>query len=150
MTLITIGDFLAPVLTGLVIAFLMQGMVFKLIGIGVPRSLAIGLSMLFVFGGLLAVVLGLLPLAWQQMNQSIASLPKVVEQVGQLFIELSDEYPDYLSDGQIRQWLTTLNAQLTDLGAAVVQGLVNQVSNFFGLLIFVVLVPISSFFFIKD
>ena len=150
MTLITIGGFLAPVLTGLVIAFLMQGMVFKLIGLRVPRPLAIGLSMLFVFGGLLAVVLGLLPLAWQQMNQSIASLPKVVEQVGQLFIELSDEYPDYLSDGQIQQWLTTLNAQLTDLGAAVVQGLVNQVSNFFGLLIFVVLVPISSFFFIKD
>lgn len=149
-TLLAIGDFLAPVITGLVIAFLMQGMVTKLISLRMPRSLALCLVMLLVFGGLLAVVLGLLPLAWQQMNQTIASLPKVVDQLGQIFVDLSDEYPDYLSDGQIQQWLTTLNAQLTDLGAAVLQGLVSQVSNFFGLLIFVVLVPISAFFFVKD
>ena len=56
MLLATLGSYLAPVLTGLVIAFLLQGMVKALERYKIPRSVGVYLSFLVFIGVVLALL----------------------------------------------------------------------------------------------
>ena len=150
VALITLGTYLAPVLTGLVVAFLMQGLVSKLVTWHVPEMVAISIVLLLFLGGLTALMVGLLPLVWSQMNQTVVATPQVIDRLAEGFSELTAEYPEYFSEGSVDVWFTTINTELTELGGAFLQTLVGQVPNVFGIMIFVILVPISAFFFVKD
>ena len=63
---------------------------------------------------------------------------------------VSERYPGVFSPSAIDGWVATLNAQLTELGASALQGLVTQVPNVFALVIYLILLPITVFFFLKD
>ena len=47
-------------------------------------------------------------------------------------------------------WIASLSQPVAELGGTVVQGLVAQLPNVLGVLIFLVLTPIAMFFFLKD
>ncbi len=64
--LMTLGGILAPLIASIIIAFLMQGMVVRLEGWGVPHLLAVVAATLVFVGGLALIVLVLLPGMWQQ------------------------------------------------------------------------------------
>ena len=72
--LVIFGGTLAPVLTGLVVAFLLQGLVKKLTSWRVPESVAVYLSFVFFLGGLIALLLFVVPLVWQQLSALRAAL----------------------------------------------------------------------------
>lgn len=144
------GTYLAPVITGLIVAFLIQGIVVRLVAWGLPEVLAIGVVMILFLGALVALFVGVLPLVWRQMNQTVDAMPGVIDRVAELFTDLSATYPTLFSQEIVNAWLSTANAQLTELGGVFLQALVGQLPNAFGLVIFLLLVPISVFFFLKD
>ncbi|MFP6797390.1 MAG: AI-2E family transporter [Pseudomonadales bacterium] len=144
------GTYLAPVITGLVIAFLIQGIVVQLVAWRVPEALAIGVVMVLFLGALVALFVGVLPLVWRQMNQTVAAMPGVIDRIAELFANLSATYPALFSQETVTSWLSTANVQLTELGGVFLQALVGQLPNAFGLVIFFLLAPISVFFFLKD
>ena len=49
------GTYLAPVITGLIVAFLIQGIVVRLVAWGLPEVLAIGVVMILFLGALVAL-----------------------------------------------------------------------------------------------
>ena len=144
------GTYLAPVLTGLIVAFLIQGIVVRLVAWGLPEVLAIGVVMILFLGALVALFVGILPLVWRQMNQTVDAMPGVIDRIAELVTDLSATYPTLFSEETVSAWLSTANAQLTELGGVFLQALVGQLPNAFGLVIFLLLVPISVFFFLKD
>ena len=144
------GSYLAPVITGLIVAFLIQGIVVRLVLWGLPEVLAIGVVMILFLGALVALFVGVLPLVWRQMNQTIDAMPGVIDRIAELVTDLSATYPALFSEETVSAWLSTANAQLTELGGMFLQALVGQLPNAFGLVIFLLLVPISVFFFLKD
>lgn len=150
IVLFTLGGVLAPILTGLVFAFLLQGLVARLESWRVPRLLAICLVEVVFLGALIGLILGLLPLVGAQLEGLVAATPSFFQQLGQLAEELSATYPDLFSQARIEDWITTLSQQATDLGAVFVQTVVGQLSNVVSILIFIVLTPIAVFFFLKD
>jgi len=144
------GTYLAPVITGLIVAFLIQGIVVRLVAWGLPEVLAIGVVMILFLGALVALFVGILPLVWRQMNQTVDAMPGIIDRIAELVSDLSATYPTLFSEETVSAWLSTANAQLTELGGIFLQALVGQLPNAFGLVIFLLLAPISVFFFLKD
>ena len=145
--LAVLGTYLAPVITGLIVAFLIQGVVVRLVAWGMPEVLAIGVVTVLFLGALVALFVGILPLVWQQMNQTVDAMPGIIDRIAELFADLSTAYPALFSQDTVSAWLATANEQLTELRGVFLQARVGQLPNAFGLVIFVLLVPISGFFF---
>ena len=150
VVLLTLGTVLAPILTGLAFAFLLHGLVTRLVGWHMPRLLAICLVELLFLGILIALVVGILPLVWGQLGDLVNALPSFIERLREVARELSASYPGIIPETAVDDWVASLNPQLTDLGGALVQNVVAQLPNLFGVLIFLILAPIALFFFLKD
>ena len=150
LVLLFLGNVLAPVLAGLVLAFLLQGLVSRLTQWGVPAAAAVYLAFMLFIGGLVALVLFVVPLAWQQLKSLAAALPDLFGRLGEVARELAESFPEIVSDGQVTTWFDGAAGQLGNLSAAALQGLVTNVPSLVALLIYLVLVPISVFFFLKD
>lgn len=150
IALVSFGAVLAPVLTGLAFAFLLNGAVAWLERVRVPRLLAICLVELVFLGVVIALLVGILPLVWQQLGELVNALPRFIERLRELATELAADYPDLFSEAAVDAWLANLGEQVTNLGGTLVQGLVAQLPNVLGVLIFLVLAPIALFFFLKD
>lgn len=148
--LVTIGTFLAPIFAGLIFAFLLQGLVGRLVSWSVPRLVAVWVVFMVFIGGMVAIAIGIVPLIWRQLYESINAMPRVIDRLREVIVGLAEDYPAMFSPTSVDGWLATLNTQLTELGTGALQGLVTQVPNIFGILIYLILLPISVFFFLKD
>ena len=81
--ILTMGGILGPVFVGIVLAFLMQGLVNMLVTRGVPQLLAVSLVFTIFTGFLFAFIFLLLPLVWGQLVSLLGELPRMLEK-GQL------------------------------------------------------------------
>ena len=79
LVLIFLGGVLAPILTGLAFAFLLHGVVDRLVAWRVPRLVAVGLVELLFLGLLIAMVVGILPLVWRQLRDLVEGLPSFLD-----------------------------------------------------------------------
>ncbi|QFU76735.1 AI-2E family transporter [Halioglobus maricola] len=148
--LVTIGDILAPLLAAMVLAFLMQGISSKLQGYGLPQWVGVSVSFLIFVGAFFAVTLGLLPLAWRQFLSLASELPAMLGKGQQLLAVLPERYPDFFSEQQMSDLVSMAQAEAANLGQFVVtQGLAN-ISGLFSLMVYMILIPILVFFFLRD
>ncbi|MCY4128661.1 MAG: AI-2E family transporter [Gammaproteobacteria bacterium] len=150
VVLLTVGFYLAPVIAGLVVAFALHGIVKKLTLWQIPRLVAIiGVLVLFT-GAIIALFIVILPLVWAQLQNLVTQLPQLVTALQAILSEFARDYPQLVPDAFLESLSVTAQAQLTNLGGQIVQQIVQQLPNLVWLLIFVILVPISLFFFLKD
>ncbi len=144
-----LGGYLAPVLTGLIFAFVLQGLVKKLEQ-HMPRLLAVYLTFVLFISTLLALALMVFPLLWQQLSGFLGAAPQVVVRLRDVVADLSARFPDYVTQDQISALIDQSARELGNLSATVVETAFSQVFSILGLIIYLVLVPISVFFFLKD
>lgn len=150
LVLFTLGGVLAPVLTGLVLAFLLQGLVKRLVLWRVPETGAVYLTFLLFIGGLIGAALFVAPLVWRQLRALVEALPNLIGRLRDAARDLAGAFPDLLTEDQITVWFDGAAGQLGNLSAAALEALVANVPSLVGLVIYLVLVPISVFFFLKD
>ena len=150
VTLATLGGFLAPVLTGLVFAFLLQGLVKWLQRLRVPRMLCVYLSFLLFLGAIFAFLLIMVPLLLQQLQGLVALIPTAITLLREWVGGLAEQFPEYVTPGQISAIIDQGAREMGNLGRSVVETIFTQVTSLLGLVIYLVLVPISTFFFLKD
>ncbi len=150
LVLLLLGDVLAPVLAGLVLAFLLQGLVNQLARWGVPAAAGVYVAFLLFLGGGIALALFLAPLVWQQLKSLAVALPDLIGRLGEVTRGLTESFPEIVTEGQLTIWIDGAAGQLGNLSASALQGLVTNVPSLVALLIYLVLVPISVFFFLKD
>ena len=148
--LATLGGVLAPVLTGLIIAFLLQGLVKGLERYKLPRILSVIVAFLVFIGAVLALILIVVPLLWQQLQGLVALLPTVIGRLREGIAELAERFPEYITPEQVSALLDQGARELGNLSGTVLETAFSQVFSLVGLLIYLVLVPISVFFFLKD
>ena len=146
----TLGTFLAPVIAGLVFAFLLQGLVKWLERIKVPRLVGVYFSFLLFTGLILAFLLIVVPLLLQQMQGLLGLIPTGIGVLREGVADLALRFPEYVTPAQISNLIDQAAREVGNLGATVVETAFAQVTSLFGLLIYLVLVPISTFFFLKD
>ena len=150
LVLFTLGGVLAPVLTGLVLAFLLQGLVKRLVDWRVPEAAAVWLAFLLFIGALTALALFVAPLVWQQLSALVEALPGLVGRWREAAGDLARAFPELLTEAQVTEWLAAGTSQVGNIGATALEALVANLSSMVGILIYLVLVPISVFFFLKD
>lgn len=146
----TVGDMLAPVLASVVIAYLLDGLVDTLGRRGVRRSLAMTLVFLMFLAVLIFTVIGILPRVSNQLTQLIREFPEMVARGQEALRLLPEKYPNFISADQISQLFAALRTELGGLGQRVLSWSVASLMGVMTVLVYMILVPILVFFFLKD
>jgi len=145
-----LGEMLTPVFAGLIIAYLLDGIVGSLQSLHIPRNFAVTISFLCFLICFILLFMGLLPLLSQQIGQLIQDLPSLIANAQKQLIELPKRYPDFISESQINNFIDFLKSELTRLGQSVLVFSVASVRNLITILVYLVLVPFLVLFFLKD
>lgn len=150
LLLATIGDVLMPVLVALILAYLMQGVADRLMGWGLNEMLALtGAALLFV-GVFLGFTVGIAPLVWRQLGGLIREAPAMVEAVQAEVAGLMAQYPTMIEQAPIDELMSTLQAQAASFGQAVLGFGLSSIPGVLTFAIYMVLIPLMVFFFLKD
>ena len=149
-TIILFGDMLAPVLASVVIAYLLEGVVRALEQRGVSRMLAVSVVFSLFLTFLLFVVLGLVPLLSKQFAQLMQEIPAMVSEGQKELLLLPERYPDFISESQVTEIMSAIRSGLTELGQSVLSFSLASLSTIFTLAVYLVLLPVLVFFFMKD
>lgn len=144
------GAILAPVIAGLILAFLLQGLVQRLVRLGLPRMAAVWSAFVVLMGLLAAMVLVLMPILWRQTGNLINEVPRMLAAGKAYLASLSGRYPEFISEEHVRQVLNLTSSDWTELGQSLVTYSVASLPLLVAALIYLVLVPILVFFFLKD
>lgn len=144
------GNVLAPVIASLILAYLVQGVSAQLTVRGLPQWLGISVAFLLFIGTVLAVLLVLLPLVWQQLTKFIVDLPRMMTTIQHALLLLPEQTSQLITEQQIKEWVSQAGVELGRFGQAVVSVSLASVPMVVGAMIYLVLVPILVFFFLKD
>jgi putative permease len=147
---LTMGRMLAPVLASVVIAYLLEGLIAPLERRGVPRLLAVLVVFLGFMAFLLYVALGLVPLLWTQITQLFQELPNMIAEGQRLLLQLPEHYPNFISEEQVREVIAAIRVEVATLGQRVLSMSLASLAGFITLGIYLVLMPLLIFFFLKD
>lgn len=143
------GRMLAPVLAALIIAYMLEGPIKKL-----ERRMSRLLAVLIVFFLFVAfmvfLVLFLLPLASRQASQFFQEVPSMINHGQDLLIRLRREYPEFVSEQSVRDVIVAFKGGITDMGQRIVSVSFASIPAIVAALIYLVLVPLMIFFFLKD
>ena len=148
---LSMGVPLAPVLTSIVLAYLLQGAVNFLIRKGVPRMPSIVLSYTLFLTMLGAFLFVLVPLTWGQLIRLIKEqMPMMINQANEQLVKLPEQYPEFVSEEWVAEITALTTTALKDVVETVLTFSFANIPNLMGILIFLVLVPLLVFFFLKD
>ncbi len=148
--IIFMGDMLAPVLASITIAYLLEGLIAKLERAGLGRMPAVLIVYLPFLAFVGFLVLGLLPLLIGQVKDLLKALPAMLTQGQQALERLPEVYPSLVSPEQIDALMNSIRSAIGQLGQYVVTLSLASISSVFTFLVYVVLVPVLVFFFLKD
>ena len=148
--ILTMGNMLAPVFASLVLAFLMQGIINWLEAKGLRHMLAVHLVFTLFLTALMAFLLIVVPLLWQQVTGLLNEVPAMVKQGQALLRDLPELYPAFISETQASMLADAISSHLAGLGQWALSFSLSKLPGAFGWLIYLVLVPILIFFFLKD
>ena len=147
---LTLGGMLTPVIAGLVLAFLMQGLVGLLERKGMPHLLAVWLIFLMFVSLLVLCMLVIVPLLWQQLLTLLNELPRMLVEWQALLLLLPERYPQLLSEEQVLRGIDFMRGEVGRYGQAILTSSLSSLPLLIGLLVYLILVPILVFFFLKD
>ena len=145
-----LGHMLAPVLAAIVVAYLLEGLVYLLEKRRLPRKWAVLIVFIFFMVGVLILLLILLPLISRQVGQLLQQLPAMFAKGQSLLIQLPERYPNYVTEDQVRQITASLSTQITGFAQRLLSFSLASVRGLLAGVIYLILVPLMVFFFLKD
>jgi putative permease len=144
------GKMLAPVIASIIIAYLLEGLIGVFERHGLPRLIAV----LLVFIGFLAfmafVTFALLPLLSRQATQIFQLLPEMLTSGQEALMRLPQRYPELFSEAQVLDLIDTIRIEALSYGQHVVSLSVSSVVSVITIAVYLILMPLLVFFFLKD
>ena len=148
--MIYIGHILAPFFAALVIAFLLQGGVNRLVRLGIPAWAAVWMMFLCFTGLVFLSLFLLLPIVFKQSSNLVAQIPGMVKQLQQAILLIPEKYPDFVSESQLKNVLAYATQESARFGEALLSFSFTNLPNLIGVIVYLVLVPLMVFFLLKD
>ncbi|SED92592.1 AI-2E family transporter [Pseudomonas anguilliseptica] len=148
--ILNLGGMLAPVLTGLVLAFLMQGLVNAFERLRIPQVVSVWLVFTLFMSMLGVFLLVLMPLLWRQVITLFNELPRMLGEWQSLFLLLPERYPTLITNEQVLQLIEVVRGEAGSVGQSALSFSLSSLPMLVSIMIYVVLVPILVFFFLKD
>ena len=150
LLVVLVGDLLAPVFAAVVVAYLLEGLVAPLERYRTPRLAGV----MVVFGAFIAflffVIFALLPLLSRQASQLVQLLPSMLLRGQDALLKLPEIYPELFSENQVLELIVRFRTEAVSFGQRVVSQSLSSVIGVITLLVYLVLLPLMVFFFLKD
>ncbi len=144
------SSLLMPVFVALAIAFLLDLPVNRLVNLGLSHTIAVVVVVIGFVGVASLTLLGLMPVVWTQSSSLLQEVPHMVSEGQTYLLTLPDKYPDIIQADQIATFITQVKEKLLEWGQIILTASLNSISNLVALMIYLILVPLMVFFFLKD
>ena len=144
------GEMLAPVIASIIIAYLLEGLVAVFQRNGLPRLVAVSVVFVGFTAFMVFVTFALLPLLSRQATQLFQLLPDMLSSGQDALMRLPQRYPQLFSEEQIRDLIDSIRIEALSYGQHVVSMSVSSVVSVITIAVYVVLMPLLVFFFLKD
>lgn len=147
LVIVTMGKTLAPVLASVLIAYLLDGLVVNIERVHVPRLVAVILIFTVFMTVLFLLLFRLLPALSGEVSQFVRDLPAMFAEGKALLMHLTNRYPELK---WVATWMDSLQSEMGSYGQEFLSVLVVSVRGIVAFLVYLVLMPLMVFFFLKD
>src|SRR6185295_177467 len=142
---------LAPILTALGIAYLLNPVLEALVRQGMSRAIGAALLLITFIAIATVVIAFVAPAVAHQLSEFVTNLPQFVENLtlwtkGHIGIQLPSHWKDYVANDRLREALSDASGPLRELATAAVGG----VFSVLGVLAELLLIPVFSYYFMTD
>lgn len=144
------SQLLMPVLVAISIAFLLDLPVNKLTELKLSRTGATIVVVGAFVGVALIAMLGLMPIIWKQSSNLLQEVPHMVTEGQKYLLTLPAKYPDIFQASQIETFISTIKDKLLEWGKVALTASLNSIFDLVALMVYLILVPLMVFFFLKD
>lgn len=150
-----LGDMVATIIVALILAYILNPLVDKLNQRLPSRAISILAIYVIIVGVLVILGIIVLPQIIEEAKKFFVSLPWLIEEIIRTINELTTNLTN--NNAMINDVIKSLSSEITnklnDLQSAVINGVTSItrfVSSFFSKLLKLILVPVVSFYFLKD
>jgi len=150
LVVLTLGSILAPAIASIIVAYLLQVPLMALKRRGLSHVLATVVVFIGFIVACLAMFLIIFPAVWSQVTQLFSELPRMLDKAQQLMIILPERYPQLFSEEQIQALAASVGEEVGHFGQRALSFSLSKLPNVVAILIYMVLVPLLVFFFLKD
>jgi putative permease len=150
LLIVVMNAHLMPILIGIIIAYLFEGLVIRMGQVNLNRSVAASFATTLIVGAILLTLFVLLPLLSKQVSELFREMPSMFGKGQQLLSQLPEQYPDYISTQQVEEMINFVRNEVTSLGQQVVSLSLASVVGIITFFVYLILLPLMVFFFLKD
>lgn len=147
---LTMGDMLAPVLASIVIAYLLEGLVSFFERLGWPRLASVLVVYIAFMAFVVLLLVWVMPVVSRQVTDLVQQLPNMIAKGQQALMQLPERYPEVVSAAQIQELIEAIRAEIASFGQKVLTWSLASVVGIITLAVYLVLMPLLVFFFLKD
>lgn len=150
LTIFFLGAMLIPVFVSIIIAYLLEGIIQRLERFKIQRKVSVIVVTLLFMTCLTLALVGLFPLLAKQVALFVQELPTMLAKGQKTLTTLFAQHPDLMGRFQIDSLTTAIAAELTSQGQKLLSFSLAWVRSLISLIVYLVLVPLLVFFFLKD
>ena len=147
---LTMGDMLAPVLASLVIAYLLEGLVGMIERNRIPRLAAVLVVYLVFLLFVTMLLFVVMPQLSRQLTQLFQQIPAMITEGQKLLMQLPEHYPDFISPEEVQEIIGVIRQEIAEFGQTVLSVSFASVVGVITVLVYLILMPLLVFFFLKD
>ncbi len=145
-----IGPIIMPLLIAIVLAYLLEWAVSALQRVSIPRGLAVIITFVGFVTLSLTIIIGIVPLAGSQLESLFHDLPQMTAKMKALLFTLPEKYPEFVTQEELSNIVEQFSLNISNLGDVLLSFSLAGFKNIVSILIYMILVPLLVFFFLKD
>ncbi|MDF1653650.1 MAG: AI-2E family transporter [Coxiellaceae bacterium] len=144
------GRILTPILVSIALAYLLYKPVQLLKRWRFPNWLAVSVVYLIFIGLMVWACVGLLPLLVKQLTLLVHEIPAIFTKFQTLMSDLAVKHPHVFTGDTLTHATTVFKDQFAKVGQTVLSFSVGSITLVITLILYLILVPIMLFFFLRD
>lgn len=144
------GDIMAPVIAGGIVAFILQGIVTSLVSKGVNKKLSVYLAFFVFIAVVVTFFLVLMPLIWRQLSSLVNDVPEILQGLESYIVMAHERYPGLISLEDIDKLYAQASTEIATFLQWLASHSLKSLPLLITFLIYLIVVPILVFFFLKD
>ena len=148
--IILFGSLMAPVIASVILAYFLEGPVRSMERLKLPRGLSAGVLALALLLGVVVVLFALVPLLTRQAAQVFQEIPSIIANAQAWMLGLPERYPSMITIEQVEALLSTVTKDIGSMRQLVVSRSVVVGVGLIYMAVYLVLVPLMVFFFLRD